>query len=434
MPERGETPVPGFTQLFLFVLAAALATRLWLAHRHVQHVLTHRARVPAPFKGRIQLAAHRKAADYTVAKTRFGKATTVLDALLLLGWTLGGGLELLDQGWRAAGLGGLATGTAFLLSAFLIMGLLDLPASIYQTFVIEERFGFNRATPALFVADLLKQALLLALIGTPLALAALWLMQQSGERWWLHVWLLWSGFTLVMIWAYPAVIAPLFNTFTPLKNRPLLKRIHTLLRRSGFESRGVFVMDGSRRSAHGNAYFTGFGRNKRIVFFDTLLKSLRGPEIEAVLAHELGHFRHRHIAKRLVTLFGLSLAALALLGWLSQQPWFYQGLGMSTPSNHAALMLFLLAGPVFAFFLQPLLAWSSRRHEYQADAFAAQQAEPRAMVSALVKRYRENASTLTPDPLYSAFYDSHPPASLRIAHLMTARSASGFRATSESVP
>ena len=408
-----------FTQIFLILLTGTLLTRLWLARRHIRHVLGHRRQVPAAFRGKILLKAHRKAADYTVAKTRFAMVAGVIDALLLLGWTLGGGLEFLDQGWRAAGFGELVTGTLFLLSVFLIIGLLDLPATVYQTFVIEQRFGFNHSTPALFVADLLKQALLLLAIGAPLALAALWLMQSAGTLWWFYLWLLWSGFTLLMIWAYPAVIAPLFNKFTPLKNRSVQTRIQALLRRTGFRSRGIFVMDGSRRSAHGNAYFTGFGRNKRVVFFDTLLKTLRGPEIEAVLAHELGHFHHRHILKRIIMLFGMSLAGLALLGWLILQPWFYQGLGVSTASAHAALILFLMAGPVFSFFLQPLMAWGSRRHEYQADVYAADQADIKPMISALVKLYRENASTLTPDPVYSAFYDSHPPASLRIAHLQS---------------
>ena len=408
-----------FTQIFVILLAGTLLTRLWLARRHVRHVLGHRHQVPGPFRGKILLKAHRKAADYTVAKTRFAMVAGVIDALLLLGWTLGGGLEFLDQSWRAAGFGELVTGTLFLLSAFLIIGLLDLPATIYQTFVIEQRFGFNHSTPALFIADLLKQALLLFVIGVPLALAALWLMQSAGTLWWFYLWVMWSCFTLLMIWAYPAVIAPLFNKFTPLKNRSVQTRIQALLRRTGFRSRGIFVMDGSRRSAHGNAYFTGFGRNKRVVFFDTLLKTLRGPEIEAVLAHELGHFHHRHILKRIVMLFGMSLAGLALLGWLIQQPWFYQGLGVSTASAHAALILFLMAGPVFTFLLQPLMSWGSRRHEYQADAYAADQAEIKPMISALVKLYRENASTLTPDPVYSAFYDSHPPASLRIAHLQS---------------
>jgi len=410
---------PLFTQIFLILLTGTLLTRLWLARRHVQHVLDHRRQVPVPFRGKILLKAHRKAADYTVAKTRFAMLTGAIDVLLLLGWTLGGALEFLDKIWRAAGFSELVAGTLFLLSVFLVIGLLDLPVTLYQTFVIEQRFGFNHATPALFAIDLLKQTLLLFVIGAPLALAALWLMQSAGSLWWFYLWLLWSGFTLLMIWAYPAVIAPLFNKFTPLKNRSVQTRIQSLLKRTGFRSRGIYVMDGSRRSAHGNAYFTGFGRNKRVVFFDTLLKTLRGPEIEAVLAHELGHFHHRHIIKRIVILFGMSLAGLALLGWLIQQSWFYQGLGISTASAHAALILFLMAGPVFTFFLQPLMAWGSRRHEYQADAYAADQADIKPMISALVKLYRENASTLTPDPLYSAFYDSHPPASLRIAHLQS---------------
>jgi STE24 endopeptidase len=408
-----------FTQIFLILLAGTLLTRLWLARRHVRYVLDHRRQVPGPFRGKILLKAHRKAADYTVAKTRFAMIAGVIDTLLLLGWTLGGGLELLDQAWRATGFSELVAGTLFLLSVFLIMGLLDLPATIYQTFVIEQRFGFNHSTPALFIADLLKQSLLLFVLGVPLALAALWLMQGAGTLWWFYLWLLWSGFTLLMIWAYPAVIAPLFNKFTPLKNPSVQKRIQSLLKRTGFRSRGIYVMDGSRRSAHGNAYFTGFGRNKRVVFFDTLLKTLRGPEIEAVLAHELGHFHHRHVIKRIAVLFGMSFTGLALLGWLIQQSWFYQGLGISTASSHAALILFLLAGPVFTFFLQPLMAWGSRRHEYQADAYAADQSNIKSMIRALVKLYRENANTLTPDPLYSAFYDSHPPASLRIAHLQS---------------
>ncbi|MDH4134015.1 MAG: M48 family metallopeptidase [Gammaproteobacteria bacterium] len=411
--------MPDISSLFIAFLAASLVTRLWLARRHTRHILAHRARVPGPFRGRIKPTAHRKAADYTVAKTRFGMLTTAIDAALLVGWTLGGGLELIEQTWRAFGYGEILTGAGFLLSVFFIIGLIDLPASLYQTFVIEERFGFNHTTRALFFGDLLRQTALLVVIGLPLAFAALWLMQKSGTLWWFHVWLLWSGFTLLMIWAYPAVIAPLFNKFTPLKNRALLARVNRLLRRAGFTSRGIFIMDGSRRSAHGNAYFTGFGRNKRVIFFDTLLKTLRGPEIEAVLAHELGHFHHRHILKRIAMMFVMSFAGLALLGWLSEQPWFYRELGMSRASNHAALMLFLMVSPVFGYFLQPLMAWGSRRHEYQADAYAAEQADATAMVTALVKLYRENASTLTPDPLHSAFYDSHPPAAMRIAHLQS---------------
>ncbi|HEX9627215.1 MAG TPA: M48 family metallopeptidase [Acidiferrobacterales bacterium] len=406
-----------FSQLFLAALVAGLGLQIWLGLRHIRHVRAHRARVPRPFQGKVKPSAHRKAADYTVAKTRFGLVDGAIGALLLVGWTLGGGIDLLDGWLRDLHYGPLVTGTAFLIAAFLIMGLLDLPASLFLTFDIEERFGFNRTTPALFAADLVKQLALLLILGAPLAFAVLWLMQSAGGLWWFYVWLLWSGFTLLMLWAYPTLIAPLFNKFTPLKDAAVRKRVQALLKRTGFKSRGVYVMDGSRRSAHGNAYFTGFGKAKRIVFFDTLLKSLREKEIEAVLAHELGHFKRRHVLKRIVLSFAASLAGLALLGWLIGQPWFYAGLGVSRPSTHVALLLFLMVGPVFGFFLQPLLAWGSRRHEFEADAFAAEQADARALIDALVKLYQDNASTLTPDPLHSVFYDSHPPAPARIRHL-----------------
>ncbi len=406
-----------FSMVFLAALALTVAVQLWLGTRQVRHVRAHRRAVPTPFRRRVPLAAHRKAADYTVARTRFGLVDGLIGALLVAGWTVAGGGDWLDRAWRAAGWGELATGIAFLLSAFLAMELLDLPSAIYRTFVLEQRFGFNRVTPRLFAADLLRQALLLLVLGAPLVAAALWLMQAAGEAWWFALWLLWTGFTLFMVWAYPAVIAPLFNRFTPLKAGALRKRIQALLRRTGFVSRGIFVMDGSRRSGHGNAYFTGLGRSKRIVFFDTLLKTLGATEIEAVLAHELGHFKRRHILKRLALTFALSLAALAVLGWVAGQPWFYHGLGMSRPSAHAALLLFVLAGPVFTFLLRPLVNWGSRRHEYEADAFAVGQTGPRPLVSALTKLYRDNAVTLTPDPLHSAFYDSHPPALDRIQQL-----------------
>jgi STE24 endopeptidase len=303
------------------------------------------------------------------------------------------------------------------LSVFVINSLIELPFDAWRTFVIENRFGFNRLTPGLFVADHLKQFLLLLVFGVPLAYAVLWLMQQAGEFWWLYAWLLWSGFSLFLVWAYPSLIAPLFNKFKPLKTGRVRQRIQALLRRTGFRSRGIFVIDSSKRTAHGNAYFTGFGRNKRIVFFDSLLDSLREKEIIAVLAHELGHFKRGHITQRLVLMLCLSLAGFALLGWLIEQQWFFLGLGVHQPSAHAALMLFILAGPVFTFFLQPLLAWRSRRHEYEADRFAAEQTDARDLISALVRLYRDNARTLTPDPLHSAFYDTHPPAAARIAHL-----------------
>lgn len=406
-----------FMIVFLSLLGVSLLTELWLANRHIRHVAANRDAVPKVFRRKISLADHRKAADYTIAHARFGRIEDVYGSALLVIWTVGGGLEWLDRLWRGFGWGELTTGVGFILSAFVIMGLFELPLSVYQTFVIENRFGFNKIRPALFIADLLKKTLLLGILGAPLTLAALWLMQEAGALWWVYVWLLWSGFTLFLVWAYPAVIAPIFNKFTPLKDGGVRERIQALLARTGFRSRGIFIMDGSRRSAHGNAYFTGFGKTKRIVFFDTLLEHLDEKEIEAVLAHELGHFKRRHVIKRMALTFSMSLVGLAILGWLVTQPWFFEGLGMTEPSTHAALMLFLLAVPVFTFFLQPVIAWGSRRHEYEADSFAAEQTDAGELVNALVKLYKENASTLTPDPLHSAFYDSHPPAALRIAHL-----------------
>ena len=408
----------GFQTLFLFLVALMIAAQWWLAGRHIQHVLANRGGVPRAFRRRITLKAHRRAADYTVARTRFARVENVIGAALLLGWTVGGGLNALDQWLRGFELGPLLTGLAFILGALFIMGLLELPSAGYQTFVIESRFGFNRITPALFVTDYLRKTLVLLLVGTPLAAAAMWLMLRTGPLWWVWVWLLWVSFTLFMIWAYPSVIAPLFNRFEPITEGALYRRVRNLLRRNGFTSRGVYVVDSSRRTTHGNAYFTGLGRAKRIVFFDNLLRSLRGPEIEAVLAHELGHFKRHHIAKRMALMVALSFAALALLGWLVQQEWFYAALGIDQPSPYAALMLFLLAGPVFTFFLNPFFALASRRHEYEADEFAAAQTDARALARALVKLYRENASTLTPDPMHSAFYDSHPPALARIGRLM----------------
>lgn len=408
-----------FSWIFVVALGAYLILKLWLAQRQIRHVAANRARVPENFADRIALDEHRKAADYTLAKTRQGRLELIYDSLLLLGWTLGGGLQLLDNLWRQAGWDNIATGVAVLVSAFMIMALLEMPFTLYHTFAIEERFGFNRTTPATFVTDLVKQSVLMLLLGVPLAWAALWLMQESGPLWWLYLWLLWAGFSLLMLWAYPALIAPLFNKFNPLQDEELQKRIQGLLDRCGFKSQGVFVMDGSKRSGHGNAYFTGMGRNKRIVFFDTLLKTLQPDEIEAVLAHELGHFKRRHVQQRIVIMMMMSLAGLALLGWLIGQGWFYQGLGVQQPSNHLALLLFLMVSPVFTLFLQPLSSWYSRKHEFEADDYAAAQSSAADLVRALVKLYKDNASTLTPDPVYSAFYDSHPPAPVRIAHLST---------------
>ncbi|MEW6646018.1 MAG: M48 family metallopeptidase [Pseudomonadota bacterium] len=407
----------GFSLLFLLALGTMVAVQWWLLQRQLRHVAAHRAAVPEAFASRISLADHQRAADYTRARTRLGRWELLYGSGLLLLWTLGGGLNQLDRLWQIAELPELVRGVGLLLSAALLMGMLDLPLAWYRTFRLEQRYGFNRTTPALFVSDLLKQTLLLFLFGAPLTALVLWLMAAAGPWWWLYVWLVWVGFGLLLLWAYPAVIAPLFNKFTPLENAALAARIENLLQRCGFAASGLFVMDGSRRSAHGNAYFTGFGRHKRIVFFDTLLGSLNDAEIEAVLAHELGHFHHRHVRQRLIISALSSLAGLAVLGLLAQAPWFYHGLGIGQPSPATALLLFLLVAPVFTFFLQPLLARRMRRHEFEADAFAARHSAADHLVSALVKLYQDNASTLTPDPLYSAFHDTHPPAPVRIAHL-----------------
>jgi STE24 endopeptidase len=407
-----------FTSVFLLFLYLMLATELWLAWRQARHVAGCRRAVPGAFRGKVPLAAHKKAADYTIVRTRLGAVGDVYGAALLLAWTVGGGLEWLDGQWRGAGMDDLFTGAAFLLSAFLIMSLLELPLVLYRTFVVENRFGFNRTTPVLFAADLARKTALFLLLGTPVFLAALWLMRETGALWWVFVWVLWVAVGLFMVWAYPALIAPLFNRFTPLGPGALRSRILRLLRRTGFRSRGIYVVDSSRRTAHGNAYFTGLGKSKRIVFFDNLLKSLNIREVESVLAHELGHFKRGHVYKRMLLVFILGLAGLAVLGGLAAQSWFYRGLGLTQPSAHAALILFILTGPVFTFFLQPLIAWGSRRHEYEADRFAAATASARALAGALVKLYRDNASTLTPDPVHSAFYDTHPPAGARIARLV----------------
>ncbi|MDX2457380.1 MAG: M48 family metallopeptidase [Gammaproteobacteria bacterium] len=406
-----------FTQLFLIALAGSLLLRFWLATRQLIHVKKHRDTVPDSFAGKVPLADHHKAADYTVTNTRIGMVALAYDSLLLLGWTLGGGLEWLDNSWRAENFGPVATGVGVMLSAMVLMSLLDLPFSLYHTFVVEERFGFNRSTIGVFFGDMLKQGALLLSIGGPLIALALWIMEASGDLWWLYVWAVWMAFSLIMFWAYPAVIAPLFNKFSPLDNEALKQRIQALMDKCGFRSKGIFVMDGSKRSGHGNAYFTGVGSNKRIVFFDTLLESLKPEEIEAVLAHELGHFKLRHIQKRLLSTFALSLIALALLGWLAGQNWFYHGLGVSQASSWMALLLFMMVLPVFTFFVQPLMSLLSRKHEFEADAYAIQQSNGEDLIHALVKMYRENASTLTPDPLYSAFHDSHPPAPVRISHI-----------------
>ena len=408
---------PLFTTLFVIALALYSAVQLWLARRHLNYVAKHRSEVPHAFSDKIDIAAHQKAADYTLAKTSLERIEIVIGAIILLAWTLGGGLEWLDSLWATSNLSTLWTGTGFLLSLFALLSLIDIPMSIYRTFVLEEKFGFNRTTAKIFITDQIKQFLLLIVIGTPLIAAILWLMENMGQFWWLWVWAVWTGFGLLMMWAYPAFIAPLFNKFKPLEDGSLKQRIQDLMTRCGFKSNGIFIIDGSKRSGHGNAYFTGLGKNKRIVFFDTLIESLSTDEIEAVLAHELGHFKRKHIIKRIISMAIFSLLGLAILGWLMTQNWFYTGLGVSTPSLHAALALFLIALPVFTFLLHPITSWVSRKHEFEADAYAAKVSSAKALTDALVKLYEENANTLTPDPLYSAFHDSHPPAAVRIAHL-----------------
>jgi STE24 endopeptidase len=418
-----------FSLTFLLALALTTALRAWLALRQLRHVLAHRAAVPAEFADRVSLAEHQKAADYTAAKTRLALLELVADAVLLLAFTFGGLLSAFDGFWRGTlDVSGYNPGYGHGLALFASVGVagfvVGLPFALYRTFVVEARFGFNKMTPALYVADLGRQLALTVLIGAPLLLAVLWLMDAMGSRWWLWVWATWLGFNLLVLLLYPTLIAPLFNKFTPLADGDMKSRIEALLSRCGFASSGLFVMDGSKRSAHGNAYFTGFGRAKRIVFFDTLLDKLAPPEVEAVLAHELGHYKRRHVWKRIAVMSALSLALLCLLGQLIDQTWFYAGLkvgaGDTAMGTAMALILFSLVLPVFAFPFAPLMSWLSRRHEFEADAYAAQQASAFDLVSALVKLYRDNAATLTPDPLHSLFYDSHPPASRRIAHLKLA--------------
>ncbi|HKO87974.1 MAG TPA: M48 family metallopeptidase [Burkholderiales bacterium] len=409
-----------FTWLFLVALAMTMALRLWLAQRHIRFVRENSAEVPAAFAEKIELASHRKAAAYTVDKTRLHMLDVLVSATLLLVFTLGGGINWLFDTWTGVfEAGGYAHGIAIIASVVFFTAVVDLPFAVYRSFVIEERYGFNRMTPRLFVLDLVKQTVIGAAIALPLLFVVLWLMQSMGSYWWLYVWLVWMSFNVLLLVLYPTLIAPLFNKFTPLADEILKQRVDALLARCGFRARGLFVMDGSRRSSHGNAYFTGLGAAKRIVFFDTLLERLTSSEIEAVLAHELGHFKHRHVFKRVALLFLMSFGFLALLGWLAQQSWFYTGLGVDGQNMALALLLFSLVLPVFSFLLQPLGSLYSRKHEYEADAYAAQQADASNLVSALVKLYQDNAATLTPDPVHSAFYDSHPPAALRIARLQS---------------
>jgi STE24 endopeptidase len=406
------------TFVFISLLVISTLTRLWLGKRQVAHVQANRAQVPTAFAADISLESHQKAADYSSDKTKLALTEVVVQALLLLAFTLGGGLQWLDDAWRnILPNAEIMRGALVICSAMLVSALVDIPFEYYKTFSVDEKFGFNKMTPNMFFSDLVKHSLVGIALGAPVLFAALWLMQGAGQYWWFYLWVVWSVFNIIMLAIYPTFIAPLFNKFTPLADESLKSRIEALLTKCGFKSQGLFVMDGSTRSGHGNAYFTGFGSSKRVVFFDTLLSRLNTEEIEAVLAHELGHFKHHHVIKRIIMLFALSFAGLALLGWLTNQAWFYNGLGVSTPSNYMALMLFLLVSPVFLFILRPIMASYSRKNEFEADDYAAKHADANKLIDALVKLYRDNASTLTPDPLHSAFYDSHPPASMRIAKL-----------------
>jgi STE24 endopeptidase len=406
-----------FTALFLAAFALSIGLRLILAYRQYRHVLAHRERVPAPFADQVSLDAHRKAADYTCAKTRLGCVAILVDGLILIVLTLGGGLDLGHEIASKFFASDIVRGIALVALVAIATSVVELPLSLYRTFRLEARFGFNKMTLKLFFLDLSKGAVLAVLLGGPLLALILWLMAVAGERWWLYAWAAWSGFNLLLLAIYPTFIAPMFNKFSPMQDEALAARIERLLERCGFRSQGLFVMDGSKRSSHGNAYFTGFGQSKRIVFFDTLLARLDPPEIEAVLAHELGHFKRRHVIKRMVWLFAAALGFFWLLGQMMQQPWFYSALGVETPSTAMALVLFFLVLPVFTFLLQPLFGIYSRKHEFEADHYATQHASAKDLETALVKLYKDNASTLTPDPWHSAFYDSHPPASTRIARL-----------------
>ena len=410
-----------FTIAFAGALVAGLLVRFWLASRQVRHVARHRNSVPTPFAQTISLGAHQKAADYTIAKSRFGLVEMAWGAVILLGWTLLGGLDVVNKlllSWIG---GGMTQQLALLVAFAAIGGLLELPFTLWQTFGLEERFGFNKMTFKLWLADALKSTLLGAAIGLPIAALIIWLMGATGTFWWLWAWCAWIGFNLLLMLIYPSFIAPLFNKFKPLDDPTLQARVTALMKRCGFAAKGLFVMDGSTRSAHANAYFTGFGAGKRVVFYDTLLRQLSAAEVEAVLAHELGHFKHKHIVKRLVAMFALSLVGFALLGWVSLQSWFFTGLGvqpnMGAPNSALALLLFMIVVPVFGFFVAPLSARLSRKHEFEADAYAVSQTSGTDLSAALLKLYQDNASTLTPDPVFVKFYYSHPPASERLQRM-----------------
>ncbi|MBK1780662.1 M48 family metallopeptidase [Advenella sp. WQ 585] len=416
-----------FTFLFILFLGIETLVKLWLSSRQIRHVSQHRNAVPAEFSEKISLHSHQRAADYTVERMKLGITEWIFDAMILIGFTLLGGLHLLDIFLQQQFSADMWRQLALLASVSIITGLLHLPFSLWRQFKLEAKYGFNRMTLKLFISDSIKGLVISLILGLPLMAAILWLMAEAGNAWWFWAWALWVGFNVLILYLYPTFIAPLFNKFTPLDNPELAERINKLATRCGFTLNGLFVMDGSKRSAHGNAYFTGFGKSRRIVFFDTLLNKLNGAEIEAVLAHELGHFKHKHIIKRMLISFFIALVFFALLGYVKNTLWFYEGLGvmpsLERNNDALALILFFMAVPVFTFLLSPLASWFSRKDEFQADQYASQQAEASSLVSALVKLYDDNAATLTPDPIHSAFYDSHPPASIRIRHLLTGSKA-----------
>ncbi len=423
MFDGAASPDPWLTVVFVAALVAGVLLKSWLASRQMRHVAQNRDKLPSSFAEKVSLQAHRKAADYTVAKTRFGLIELALAGAMLLGWTLLGGLDALNATLMRFIGPGMIEQLALLAAFALISGLIELPLTLYQTFVIEDRFGFNKMTPKLWLADMIKSTLVGALIGLPIAALILWLMGAAGSLWWLWAWAVWMGFNLLLLMIYPSFIAPLFNKFKPLDDESLKSRVTALMHKCGFAAKGLFVMDGSKRSAHANAYFTGFGAAKRVVFYDTLLAKLSPDEVDAVLAHELGHFKHRHIVKRIVSMFALSLVGFALLGHLSGQTWFYTALGVrpnlmdGAPSDALALLLFMLVVPVFTQFVSPVFTQISRKHEFEADAYAVAQTSSADLSTALLKLYEDNASTLTPDPVYVKFYYSHPPAVERLARM-----------------
>ena len=422
-PSSSNELAAGLTFGFALALLAGLLLRFWLASRQIRHVARHRGELPADFANTVSLSAHQKAADYTIAKTRLGLLELALGAGVLLGWTLLGGISTLNSFLLSAlGGGGMVQQLAVLASFAVISALLDLPLGLYQTFSVEQAYGFNKTTPKLWLLDLVKSSLLGALIGLPIAALILWLMGAAGAQWWIWAWGTWVGFNLLLLWALPTFIAPLFNKFTALEDGTIKTQVTALMARCGFAAKGLFVMDGSKRSAHGNAYFTGFGSAKRVVFYDTLLAKLSPDEIAAVLAHELGHFKHRHLSRRMLLLFATSLLAFAMLGWLANQSWFYAGLGVApnlgAPNDALALLLFMISAPLLSFFIAPVFSAMSRRDEFEADAYAVVHTSGQDLATALLKLYEDNASTLTPDPVYVRFYYSHPPASERLARLL----------------